>query len=46
VLYVRLKKKGGTSEARKRNNLETGLEDAVHGLKEGIGNTLSTGGAT
>ena len=46
VLYNPLKKKEVPQRLEKRNNLETGLGDAVHGLKEGIGNTLSTGGAT
>jgi hypothetical protein len=43
---IRLKKKEAPQRLEKRNNLETGLGDAVRGLKEGMGNTLSTGGAT
>jgi hypothetical protein len=46
VLHDPLKKKEAPQRLEKRNNLETGLGDAVRGLKEGMGNTLSTGGAT
>ena len=46
VLHDPLKKKEAPQRLEKRNNLETGLGDVVHGLKEGIGNTLSTRGAT
>jgi hypothetical protein len=40
VLHDPLKKKEAPQRLEKRNNLETGLGDAVRGLKEGMGNTL------
>jgi len=46
VLHEPLKGNEAPQRLEKRNDLETGLEDAVRGLKEGIGNTLSTRGAT
>jgi hypothetical protein len=45
VLHVPHKGNEAPKRLEKRNNLETGLRDAVYGLKEGTGNTLSTRGA-
>jgi hypothetical protein len=46
VLHEPLKGNEAPQRLEKRNDLETRLGDAVRGLKEGMGNTLSTGGAT
>jgi hypothetical protein len=46
VLHKPLKGNEAPQRLEKWNNMETRLGDAVRGLKEGMGNTLSTGGAT
>ncbi len=43
VLHEPLKGNEAPQRLEKRNDLETRLGDAVRGLKEGMGNTLSTG---